>query len=97
MRDILEALNLQYADDCVVTVTSETTDTDAADDNDAADEADGEQVDPDDYGTDASASASAMTGSTSSGPAPPSSSSSLWITAILSYPLFARTLAAGSE
>jgi Domain of unknown function (DUF305) len=84
MRDVLEALNLPYADDCVVTVTSETTDTDASDDNGTADaEADGEQIDPDDYGTDASASA--ITGSTSSGPAPPSSSSSsvLWITAIL--------------
>jgi cobalamin biosynthesis Mg chelatase CobN len=86
MRNVLEALNLPYADDCVVTVTSETTDTDASDDTGAAaDEADGEQIDPDDYGTDTSASA--ITGSTSSGPAPPSSSSSsalLWITAILS-------------
>jgi Domain of unknown function (DUF305) len=88
MRNILEALNLPYADDCVVTVTSETTDTDASDDNggsaDAEEDGGDDAVDPDDYGTDTtSTTASAIAGSTSSGPPPYGSSSSLWISAIL--------------
>jgi Domain of unknown function (DUF305) len=97
MRNILEALQLPYADDCVVTVTSsEGTATTTSGDGSSADSAaaaggeDGEGVDPDDYdtATENSASASTTAGSTSSGPAPPSASSSssstlLWISAIL--------------
>jgi Domain of unknown function (DUF305) len=92
MRNILEALQLPYADDCVVTVTSSEGTTTSGDgssaDSAAAGGEDGEGVDPDDYdtATEASASASATAGSTSSGPAPPSASSSstlLWISAIL--------------